>query len=93
MEYALMANKLCKNIMNWERLLLISSKLLIKLKKFDDLAGFAHKIYEVLVELTGNEISGSEEKQMFESEMINMKDAIVMIELIDLNLRFVESTQ
>lgn len=52
MQYALMANKLCKNILNWEKLLLVSSKLLIKLKKYDDLAGFAHKIYEVLCELT-----------------------------------------
>ena len=48
MEHALNANKLCKQIKNWNKLLYWSCKLLLSLKKYEDIANFAHKIYNII---------------------------------------------
>lgn len=79
MQNALLANKMCKSIQNWETLLLNSSRLLLSLRKYDDLASFAQKIYEVVGELVYSLGNGNEEKQIFESEIVNIKDLLILI--------------
>lgn len=51
MEYALMANKFCKQVKNWRSLLLESSKLLLTMKKYEEIANFASKVYISVEEL------------------------------------------
>ena len=65
MEYAVTANKLCKSIENWEKLLFYSCKFLLRLKKYEEIESFASKIYETVTDLVAGCSRENSEKLMF----------------------------
>lgn len=79
MEYAVSANKMCKGIENWEKLLFHSCQLMLRLKKYEDIESFASKIYETVVDLVNGLHKENSEKLMFESEIIELKDILILV--------------
>lgn len=60
-------------------------------KKYEDIANFASKIYTTIEELIASLAKENSQKLIFQSEIIELKDVLTLIEIIDLDVRFTES--